>query len=260
MPVAITTLQASAKITSMRCSSGGVYVPYVYSHARWVTIGDSGVCVCVLCFEHKVTPLLVDSVSSVSSYQVQWSLPYFKGSVIGKRKVVLFLLKREKKSCTSPFEKEKKSCTSPFEKGKEKLFFSFWKGKRKVVLLLLKRGKKSCTSPFEKGKEKLYFSFWKGERKVVLLLLKRERKVVLLLLKSCASPLEDLRTVYNDLCQTVVYRSVSVCCRYLKYLTKKYLKKNNLRDWLRVVASSKESFELRYFQINQDEEEEEADD
>eukprot|EP00745_Piridium_sociabile_P004652 TRINITY_DN12799_c0_g1_i1.p1 TRINITY_DN12799_c0_g1~~TRINITY_DN12799_c0_g1_i1.p1 ORF type:complete len:150 (+),score=61.03 TRINITY_DN12799_c0_g1_i1:67-516(+) len=48
--------------------------------------------------------------------------------------------------------------------------------------------------------------------------------------------------------------------RYLKYMTKKYLKKNNLRDWLRVVASSKEAFELRYFQINQDEDEEEADD
>lgn len=45
--------------------------------------------------------------------------------------------------------------------------------------------------------------------------------------------------------------------RYLKYLTKKYLKKNNLRDWLRVVASSKDVYELRYFQINQDEEEEE---
>merc|ERR1712071_170132 len=27
--------------------------------------------------------------------------------------------------------------------------------------------------------------------------------------------------------------------RYLKYLTKKYLKKNNLRDWLRVVANEK---------------------
>lgn len=49
-------------------------------------------------------------------------------------------------------------------------------------------------------------------------------------------------------------------CRYLKYLTKKYLKKNNLRDWLRVVANSKESYELRYFQINQDEEEEEDED
>uniref|UniRef100_A0A452VIE1 Large ribosomal subunit protein eL22 n=1 Tax=Ursus maritimus TaxID=29073 RepID=A0A452VIE1_URSMA len=47
---------------------------------------------------------------------------------------------------------------------------------------------------------------------------------------------------------------------YLKYLTKKYLKKNNLRDWLRVVANSKESYELRYFQINQDEEEEEDED
>lgn len=48
-------------------------------------------------------------------------------------------------------------------------------------------------------------------------------------------------------------------CRYLKYLTKKYLKKNNLRDWLRVVANTKESYELRYFQINQDEEEEDED-
>ncbi|KAA0707629.1 60S ribosomal protein L22 [Triplophysa tibetana] len=46
---------------------------------------------------------------------------------------------------------------------------------------------------------------------------------------------------------------------YLKYLTKKYLKKNNLRDWLRVVANTKESYELRYFQINQDEEEEDED-
>lgn len=48
--------------------------------------------------------------------------------------------------------------------------------------------------------------------------------------------------------------------RYLKYLTKKYLKKNNLRDWLRVVASDKETYELRYFQISQDEEESESED
>uniref|UniRef100_A0A5S6KB27 Large ribosomal subunit protein eL22 n=1 Tax=Xenopus tropicalis TaxID=8364 RepID=A0A5S6KB27_XENTR len=43
-----------------------------------------------------------------------------------------------------------------------------------------------------------------------------------------------------------------------KYITG--LQKNNLRDWLRVVANSKESYELRYFQINQDEEEEEDED
>ncbi|XP_059487308.1 large ribosomal subunit protein eL22-like [Neocloeon triangulifer] len=47
--------------------------------------------------------------------------------------------------------------------------------------------------------------------------------------------------------------------RYLKYLTKKYLKKNNLRDWLRVVANGKDSYELRYFQINNQEDEEEED-
>merc|ERR1711953_176252 len=40
--------------------------------------------------------------------------------------------------------------------------------------------------------------------------------------------------------------------RYLKYLTKKYL-----RDWLRVVASAKDAYELRYFQINNEESEDE---
>ena len=43
--------------------------------------------------------------------------------------------------------------------------------------------------------------------------------------------------------------------RYLKYLTKKFLKKNQLRDWLRVVATNKETFVLKYFQVNQEEEE-----
>merc|ERR1712221_51799 len=44
--------------------------------------------------------------------------------------------------------------------------------------------------------------------------------------------------------------------RYLKYLTKKYLKNNNLRDWLHVVASSHTDYELRYFQISNDDEDE----
>merc|ERR1711962_1904205 len=48
--------------------------------------------------------------------------------------------------------------------------------------------------------------------------------------------------------------------RYLKYLTKKYLKKNNLRDWLRVVASAKDAYELRYFQINNEESDNEDED
>ena len=43
--------------------------------------------------------------------------------------------------------------------------------------------------------------------------------------------------------------------RYLKYLTKKYLKKHNVRDWLRVIASNKDRnvYELRYFNIAENE-------
>ncbi|GAB2295227.1 60S ribosomal protein L22B [Dionaea muscipula] len=47
--------------------------------------------------------------------------------------------------------------------------------------------------------------------------------------------------------------------RYLKYLTKKYLKKYNVRDWLRVIAANKDRnvYELRYFNIVENEGEEE---
>ena len=54
----------------------------------------------------------------------------------------------------------------------------------------------------------------------------------------------------------VLTSTVPFSKRYLKFLTKKYLMTNNLRDWLRVVASAKDAYELRYFQINNDEEEE----
>jgi large subunit ribosomal protein L22e len=49
--------------------------------------------------------------------------------------------------------------------------------------------------------------------------------------------------------------------RYLKYLTKKYLKKQQLRDYLHVIASSKTTYELRYFNIHDkdaDDDDEEA--
>lgn len=57
----------------------------------------------------------------------------------------------------------------------------------------------------------------------------------------------------------LVTSEIPIAKRYLKYLTKKYLKKNNLRDWLRVVSSSKDTYELRYFQINNEDEDEEED-
>ncbi|TXT13446.1 hypothetical protein VHUM_00813 [Vanrija humicola] len=41
--------------------------------------------------------------------------------------------------------------------------------------------------------------------------------------------------------------------RYLKYLTKKHLKKNSFENFLRVVATSKDTYSLRYFKVDQDE-------
>lgn len=56
----------------------------------------------------------------------------------------------------------------------------------------------------------------------------------------------------------VVTSEIPLSKRYLKYLTKKFLKKNKLRDWLRVIANTKDTYELRYFNIDQDEEVEES--
>ena len=59
---------------------------------------------------------------------------------------------------------------------------------------------------------------------------------------------------------TSFYMNVLTFRRYLKYLTKKYLKKQQLRDYLHVVANSqaKNTYELRYFNINADEGDAEA--
>lgn len=64
-------------------------------------------------------------------------------------------------------------------------------------------------------------------------------------------------TIERNKSKIVINADIQFSKRYLKYLTKKYLKKNNLRDWLRVVATTKDTYELRYFQINNEEDEEE---
>ena len=60
----------------------------------------------------------------------------------------------------------------------------------------------------------------------------------------------------RGMCKVYMHKFISDICRYLKYLTKKFLKKNNLRDYIRVVANSTVGYELRYFQVNPEEEEE----
>ena len=62
----------------------------------------------------------------------------------------------------------------------------------------------------------------------------------------------------QDKIVSVTTSTASLCKRYIKYLIKKFLKKNNLREWLRVVSDKKEGFELKFFNMQNDEEEEEA--
>ncbi|PAA48512.1 hypothetical protein BOX15_Mlig028591g3 [Macrostomum lignano] len=70
--------------------------------------------------------------------------------------------------------------------------------------------------------------------------------------------LQNLVNVERNKSKVTVTADIPFSKRYLKYLTKKYLKKNSLRDWLRVVASNRETFELRYFNINSEEADEDA--
>merc|ERR1711881_417019 len=65
----------------------------------------------------------------------------------------------------------------------------------------------------------------------------------------------DKVSVDNGPKKLTVTSDVAFSKRYLKYLTKRYLKKNNLREWLRVVAEDKPSYTLKYFNINQDDDE-----
>jgi len=49
-----------------------------------------------------------------------------------------------------------------------------------------------------------------------------------------------------------VTAKILVSKRYLKYLTKKFLKKQQLRDYIRVIAREKNNYYLRYFNFQTD--------
>merc|ERR1712137_1011607 len=68
--------------------------------------------------------------------------------------------------------------------------------------------------------------------------------------------LGDKVTVSRDKSKIHVSAEAPFSKRYLKYLSKKYLKKQQLRDFLRVIAPNKTAYELRYFNINEDNDDE----
>ncbi|KAL9237696.1 hypothetical protein vseg_012216 [Gypsophila vaccaria] len=71
--------------------------------------------------------------------------------------------------------------------------------------------------------------------------------------------LGDSVAISRDKNKIIVTSDSNFSKRYLKYLTKKYLKKHNVRDWLRVIAANKDRnvYELRYFNIAENEAEDE---
>merc|ERR1712139_90296 len=71
--------------------------------------------------------------------------------------------------------------------------------------------------------------------------------------------LGDLVSVSRDKAKVTVASDIPFSKRYLKYLSKKYLKKQQLRDWLHVIASTKGAYELRYYNIHEQDAEEDED-
>mmetsp|Transcript_3321 Transcript_3321/g.6714 ORF Transcript_3321/g.6714 Transcript_3321/m.6714 type:complete len:141 (-) Transcript_3321:32-454(-) len=67
-----------------------------------------------------------------------------------------------------------------------------------------------------------------------------------------AGDLGDAVTVTRDKTKITVQAQLPFSKRYLKYLTKKYLKKQQLLDFVHVVASNKTTYEIRYFKFSDD--------
>jgi len=69
----------------------------------------------------------------------------------------------------------------------------------------------------------------------------------------------DKVTIGRDKAKITItlHKGFQVSKFYLKYLTKKYLKSQQLRDWLRVISTKPDTYELRYYNIQENDEEEE---
>ena len=61
--------------------------------------------------------------------------------------------------------------------------------------------------------------------------------------------------VSRDGAKIVVTSKIPFSKRYLKYLAKKYLKKQAIRDFCRVVADGKMTYKVKYLHLGEDEEE-----
>lgn len=65
-------------------------------------------------------------------------------------------------------------------------------------------------------------------------------------------------TVTEENQKIVVVSTTKFSGKYLKYLSKRYLKKNQIRDWIRFVSVKKNTYQLQFYSVavsdNEDEE------
>lgn len=67
---------------------------------------------------------------------------------------------------------------------------------------------------------------------------------------------EDI-TVTAEGNNVVVVSNTKFSGKYLKYLSKKYLKKNQIRDWIRFVSVKQNQYSLQFYSVADDEEDDE---
>lgn len=68
--------------------------------------------------------------------------------------------------------------------------------------------------------------------------------------------LGELISVSAEGTKVVVVSSTKFSGKYLKYLTKRYLKKNQIRDWIRFISVKKNEYKLQFYSTSVDEDEE----
>lgn len=69
--------------------------------------------------------------------------------------------------------------------------------------------------------------------------------------------LQDLVTIAVNKDKLNVSSKVQFAKRYIKYLIKKYLKKNDILEYLKVIATDKQSYRIKYIKLGENEEQEE---
>ncbi|KAK7679550.1 60S ribosomal protein L22A [Cerrena zonata] len=69
--------------------------------------------------------------------------------------------------------------------------------------------------------------------------------------------LGDNITVTEEGNKVVIVSSTKFSGKYLKYLTKRFLKKNQIRDWIRFVSVKQNQYKLQFYSVAEGDEEDE---